>query len=598
MRTSRLASTVAASVVIVLAVTDLGWTSPLRHAQGPTSPQPSGQPSGPPVTTGRPGLPGAPPRDTSAVPRVETGTGAVRGRIIGGDTGLPLRRVRVTLRALGAGEPRMTMSDTDGTFAFETLPAGRYHLSGAKPRYVDGQLGARRPGAPGRPFELADGQAFDNVVLTLAPAGVITGRVVDDTGEIMTGVTVMPMRYRTVNGERQLMPMGAPRQSDDTGTFRLFGLPPDTYYVSARADDFGRYLSALPDATVTGFAPTYYPGTGIASEAQPVEVVAGAEARADLSFIAARLTSISGFVVDAAGARATGGHIMTMLGGTGRRTWIGGGGGGTIKPDGTFNISGLAPGEYILQARPTFGANGMFEDMSSQRFDRVATASVAVNGEPIAGVRLTVVAPIRILVNATFDDPSAQPPARVFVSANSENGTGGRTAAIRDDGRLALEVVPGTYRLSASAGTPWYSETDLVSRTRGRSRRRRGRSDGRTGRARRRPVHDEDIGRHRWSDRGLREARGGLRRRDLPREDEARQRANFRRTRVARPDQQGRFRVEHLPPGDYLAAAVVDVDMQEVFEPDVLERLRRGAKPFRLREGDTATLSLTLAPVP
>ena len=67
---------------------------------------------------------------------------------------------------------------------------------------------------------------------------------------------------------------------------------------------------------------------------------------------------------------------------------------------------------------------------------------------------------------------------------------------------------------------------------------------------------------------------------------------------MTRPDQQGQFRAEHLPPGDYLAAAVVDVDMQDAFEPDLLDDLRPSAKPFRLREGDTATLSLTLPPVP
>ena len=84
----------------------------------------------------------------------------------------------------------------------------------------------------------------------------------------------------------------------------------------------------------------------------------------------------------------------------------------------------------------------------------------------------------------------------------------------------------------------------------------------------------------------------------FPADAELAKRADYRRMRMARPDQQGRFRAEHLPPGDYLAAAVVDVDMQDGFEPDFLDGLRRSAKPFRLREGDTATLSLTLAPVP
>ena len=84
----------------------------------------------------------------------------------------------------------------------------------------------------------------------------------------------------------------------------------------------------------------------------------------------------------------------------------------------------------------------------------------------------------------------------------------------------------------------------------------------------------------------------------FPADAELARRGNYRRMRMARPDQQGRFRAEHLPPGDYLAAAVVDIDMQDGLEPDFLDGLRPAAKPFRLREGDTATLSLTLAAVP
>ena len=67
------------------------------------------------------------------------------------------------------------------------LPAGRYQLMGSKPRYVDASFGARRPGRLGRPFELADGQTIRNVALALAPAGVITGRVVDETGDVVPG---------------------------------------------------------------------------------------------------------------------------------------------------------------------------------------------------------------------------------------------------------------------------------------------------------------------------------------------------------------------------------------------------------------------------
>ena len=63
----------------------------------------------------------------------------------------------------------------------------------------------------------------------------------------------------------------------------------------------------------------------------------------------------------------------------------------------------------------------------------------------------------------------------------------------------------------------------------------------------------------------------------FPADAELAKRADFRRMRMAQPDQQGRFRAEHLPPGDYLAAAVVDFDMQD----GVRARLPRRPAPGR-----------------
>jgi Carboxypeptidase regulatory-like domain len=591
MRTSRLSLPVLAAIGFVTAAA-MVCTPPFTYAQGTTSAAPSAP------TSAAPGMPGAPPRDTSAGgPAPAVGTSVVRGRIVAGDTGLPVRRARVMLQALRGGEPRVTLSDGEGAFAFDSLPAGRYQLQGSKARYVDTTLGARRVGAPGRPLDLADGQTLDSVVLTLAAAGVITGRVLDDFGDIVPGVHVMPMRYRTINGERQLMGSGGrPAISDDTGTFRLYGLAPGTYYVSARAEEMGRMGPAVTDATVTGFATTFYPGTPVATEAQPIEVVAGAEVVADVSLAAARLTSVSGIVVDPSGARATGGFVMTLQGGRSRVGMMGSSGGGSINPDGTFKVFGLAPGEYVLQARPSFSANPMFEDATANRLERMATASVTVSGDPIVGLRLAVVDPIRIPVNPIFEDASAPRPERVSVFAGSQTAMRGGNAAIREDGRLSLEVVPGTYRLSAMVATPWVvkrvlyrgqevdtEEVDLTAAPGGRinvvlSTRSASVAGGVTDAAGK-PVAEYTVV-------------------IFPADAELAKRADFRRMQTAQPDRQGRFRAQHLPPGDYLAAAVVDFDMQDAFEPDVLDGLRQSAKPFRLREGDTATLSLTLAPVP
>ena len=147
------------------------------------------------------------------------------------------------------------VTDADGSFSFDDLPAGRYDVRGSKARYVDTALGARGPNRPGRPVDLADGQKIESLTLTLPAAGVITGRVFDDVGDVVPGAQVMAMRYRSINGERQLVPLGRSAQADDTGTFRLFGLAPGSYYVSTapkkvsadrRVDDGARDGLARP----------------------------------------------------------------------------------------------------------------------------------------------------------------------------------------------------------------------------------------------------------------------------------------------------------------------------------------------------------------
>jgi hypothetical protein len=380
------------------------------------------------------------------------------------------------------------------------------------------------------------------------------------------------------------------RTTDDTGTFRLFGLSPGSYYVMVRPEDVGRFGNMTMAQDVSGFAPTYYPGTPDASEAQPIDVTAGAEVAADVSLIVARLTTVSGIVVNAIGQPASGGHVSATPTLNASMPW-GPGTGAQIESNGTFSLMAVPPGSYVIQARPYFGV----PDVTPMRANRLASATVTVSGGPVTGVRIVMRDPVKIPVSTIFEDGDAPNPERVYVSAQAD-GTYG--AAERDkDGHMTLEIAPGSYRLSASAEMPW-----RVKRLSYRGRDFEANDEVELGSGPEGRIEIVFTTRSAIATGAVTDTSG----KSLtdfvvllfPADAELARRTGFSRMRTARADQRGQFRFDRLPPGAYLAAAVTDVEREDMWDPDFLEQLRPSATDVTLREGETATLALKLTALP
>ena len=177
------------------------------------------------------------PRD--AREQQATGTAVIRGRIVAADTGAPIRRAQVRAVSSDTRGSRLATTDGQGRFEFRDLPAGRWELTASKAGFVTLRFGQRRPFEAGRPVELGDAQIVERTDIALPRGAAITGRVFDEFGDAVAGARVQVLRYQMVQGTRRLTPTGIGDQSDDTGAFRLFGLTPGDYYVSAT-------LRALP----------------------------------------------------------------------------------------------------------------------------------------------------------------------------------------------------------------------------------------------------------------------------------------------------------------------------------------------------------------
>jgi hypothetical protein len=74
--------------------------------------------------------------------------------------------------------------------------------------------------------------------------------------------------------------------------------------------------------------------------------------------------------------------------------------------------------------------------------------------------------------------------------------------------------------------------------------------------------------------------------------DRALWREGSRSLRAVRTDGMGTFDVTGLPAGPYFAAALPDVEDGAWADPELLERLRRGAVDFTLDEGEQRTIAV------
>ena len=537
-------------------------------------------------------LPGLPPRDAARPPA--TGTARIRGRASTPETGAPLRRAQITLTAPEIGIRRVVTTDTQGRYEFADLPEGRYTISASKGGFVTLQFGQRRPFEPGRPVTVADGQTLEHVDFTLPRGSAITGHVMDEFGEPITGVQVQVQRYTYLpGGQRRLMFAGAAGSTDDRGEFRVFGLMPGEYIVSTLVRggfNFQQGTGGANDA-FEGYAPTYYPGTSSPAEAQPVAVALGQEVTLNLSLMAARMARISGTAVDSKGRPAADAFVTLMLRDGGGGMFVSN---GRVTADGSFTLTNVAPGDVTLQV--SVGPRAPGDPNENGR------VPLTVTGADITGVRITTSPGATVTGTVVFEGTSPRtgdPTPRIYVQSTGPNepmffNSDQSNGLIADDGSVQVKNigpgeilfrattppawtlksvtlngddvtdVPTTIAESARPGTLKVVLTDRVTDVSGTVASSRGE-----------PLKDYVV---------------------IVQPAEAKEgTAATRYVRTARPDQQGRFRVHALPPGRYLAAAVESLEQGREWDPEFSRRVRESGTSFTLAEGQTLTVSLKLA---
>jgi hypothetical protein len=190
-----------------------------------------------------------------------------------------------------------------GKFILKDVEPGQYRLNAAKNGYARAEFGEPIVGAQGRPLTLALDQAMQDVVVHLTPAGNVSGRVRDLSGQPVVGVPVALMRMRTTPMGRKTYTSGGSTRTNDRGEYRLYWVTPGRYYLNAGSTQ-GSPVNvggggASPNEVQDVYTSTYYPNVTDISYATVLNIQSGVELSGiDLSISRQQLFKVRGRLID------------------------------------------------------------------------------------------------------------------------------------------------------------------------------------------------------------------------------------------------------------------------------------------------------------
>jgi hypothetical protein len=576
-----------------------------------------------------------PVRETPLTP--PRGTAHISGVVVTDDAAAaPVRLATVRLRSGALAQTEMLSTDDEGRFDFANLPAGRFSLIVEKAGYVETEYGAANSRSSGIPIVVGAGEA-GAVTVRLPRGGVITGTIAGPDGEPAQGVHVWLLRNLPDQYGGLSMQIDGPSgwrgqpSTNDRGVYRFYGLTAGDYFVAAAPDAQGgrqvttaeldwanrllhdpasaNPLLAPPPGRSASYASVFFPGTPDPAGAVAVSVAKGQErAGVDFTLQYQPTATLSGTALDPNGLPPV--NVQANLLTPAMSVFLTSPGNLRFDADGTFVARSVVPGAYVLAIRATANPKGDPSAPVQPGSLLWARVNLAVDGRDQDNIDVRLQPGMAVSGRVAFDGVTIKPPddlSRVRVSlqvVSTPQTVSISTPAspVNGDGSFTVTgVVPGQYRLAgtppapAGAGAPaWTLRSAIV--------------DGR------------DVLDHPMEVREGQDVSGAVVTfTDHPTEltgsfvdasgkpapqytlivfstDRSLWITGTRRVRVARPGNNGEFRVVGLAPGDYYLAAVGDLDQTVLYTPAFLESLGATALKVTLAEGEKKVQDVRNAP--
>ena len=352
---------------------------------------------------------------------------AIDGTVVDRITHQPVPRAKIAV--VWPGGNRAGPADNSGRWSFSGIACARVSVSASRFGYLDsGYIGSPPLNvllSPDSPSHLS---------IELTPQATLTGKVVDENGDPVAGMRVVPYIARVVDGRRQLT-NGPQTVTNDIGQFRVAPLEPGRYTVCAE-----------PAMGQTSYQESCYPAPLEAGPAGATRLDAGQESEVDFALTRTHPVRLSGVVTGLQpGARAA---VWLSRPGLARRqpTMT-----TNVSAEGAFVFRAVPAGSWILTATPA----NLDERSWSARIP------VEVGDSDVSGIVLTPEPPITIAGTIRIDSQSVSAEAgpRVRLSLRSAasmpiaRNPGTVNVVFSDDNRsfTIAGITPGSYSLIVSA---------------------------------------------------------------------------------------------------------------------------------------------------
>lgn len=336
-------------------------------------------------------------------------------------------------------------TDSGGRFAIKGVRPGSYRLSVSKNAFVAQEYGQRKPGDPGSVLTLHPGQDIRDVIFRMIPSAVISGRILDEDGEPMPHVTVSALREIHVQGTRKLRTQ-TDFQTNDLGEYRLFGLPPGKYLVTASLSEHFQFQGTeqrQSSELETAYSRLYYPGTPDAEKAAAIRVKAGEEIPAvEILMRQFQVYRVRGHVYNQIARRSSSGINLMLYPRSSSLEWDPNTQQVRVEAaDGAFEIRDVLPGPYVLQAH-------WFEE---NRMAHVSQVNVDVSNTNLDDVSLFLTPGTNVSGRVVWDGPPALQAGELRVLIRPVDGSrtmfAGGTVRVDPSNAFTLQdLTDGTYR--------------------------------------------------------------------------------------------------------------------------------------------------------